>query len=92
MRSARRGESTSRDAEVTNISRDGFRLLAGGEELFVAFDVFPWFRTAAVSQILNVQSPHAGQFRWPDLDVDLPRASILNPEKFPLVSRRGGAA
>jgi len=86
MRSGTPGTSTLA-VEVTNISKHGFWLLLGEEELFVAFADFPWFRQAAVSAILNVSLPHPGHLYWPDLDVDLAVESIEHPERYPLVSR-----
>lgn len=38
--------------EVTNISAPGVRLWAHGQELFMPYEAFPWFRDAAVRQIL----------------------------------------
>lgn len=46
MSSAAPGQITSA-AEVTNVSRHGFWLLLGQEELFLPFSDFPWFQTAA---------------------------------------------
>ena len=86
MRSALRGKSIS-DVEVTNVSRHGFWLLIGGRELFLPFKKFPWFKDAPVAQLLNVALPHPTHIYWPDLDVDLSVESVLNPERFPLVSR-----
>src|ERR1039457_2887415 len=48
------GPSTS-VAEVTNVSRHGFWLLLGQEELFVPFSDFPWFAKAAVGELVNVE-------------------------------------
>src|SRR3546814_6309158 len=48
MKSATLGSDTS-DPEVTNVSQHGFWLLLAGEELFLPFDCFPWFRDAARS-------------------------------------------
>ena len=73
--------------EVTNISRHGFWLLLREEELFLAFDDFPWFRNATIGQTLNVEMPSPGHLYWPELDIDLAVESIRHPEKFPLVSR-----
>lgn len=83
MKSARLGRSTSRP-EVTNISRHGFWILLEGEELFLPFDEFPWFRNAPVSAITQVERPRAQHLFWPDLDVDLSVESIRHPERFPL--------
>ena len=85
MRSDKLGAGTSQ-VEVANISRQGFWLFLGGRELFVSFEKFPWFTSAPVSKILNVEWPHADHLYWPDLDVDLSVESIEHPERFPLVA------
>jgi hypothetical protein len=73
-------------AEVTNVSKHGFWLLLGSEELLVPFDQFPWFRRATIEQLVDVQWPSSDHLYWPQLDVDLSVASIRNPAAFPLVS------
>lgn len=74
------------EAEVTNVSGHGFWLLVDGEELFLPFDKFPWFRDAAIGKVLNVERPQAHHLYWPELGIDLHVDSIRNPDKFPLVS------
>ena len=91
MRSQAAGAATS-PAEVTNISRHGFGLLANGEELFLPFSEFPWFREARVADVLRVEQPHPDHFCWPALDVDLTRDSVRHPERYPLVATPGTAA
>ena len=86
MRSARRGTPIS-EAEVTNISKHGLWLLIRDREVFLAFEQFPWFKDAPISEILNVQLPQPHHLYWPDLDVDLAVESIDHPKRFPLVSR-----
>ena len=86
MKSALRGRSTL-GVEVTNVSTHGFWLLIGTRELFVPFEQFPWFRDAAVGQILSVELQGPDHLYWPDLDVDLSVQSIEHPERFPLLSR-----
>jgi hypothetical protein len=86
MLSFLRGASTS-DVEVTNVSKHGFWLLLGSEELFVPFSQFPWFKDAPIGKLMNVERPQLHHLYWPDLDVDLAVESIRHPEKFPLVSR-----
>jgi len=83
MSSSTHGLSTSA-VEVTHISSHGVWLLANGRELFLSYDDFPWFKKAAVGEILNVEQSSAGHFYWPDLDIDLSEHSIENPEKYPL--------
>jgi len=80
------GSATS-VAEVTNVSRHGFWLLLGGEELHVPFAEFPWFRAATIEQITTLEWPTADHLSWPMLDVDLAVSSIRTPTTFPLVSR-----
>ncbi len=75
------------DPEVTNISKHGLWLLAGGEELFLSFDEFPWFKDAAIKDILSVEEPTSGHFYWPALDVDLSINVIRDPARYPLKSR-----
>jgi hypothetical protein len=75
--------------EVTNVSKHGFWLLLGDEELFVPFANFPWFRDAPIGKLTNVELPSPHHLYWPALDVDLAVASIRHPEQFPLVSRPG---
>jgi hypothetical protein len=76
------------EAEVTNVSRHGFWLLLGKEELAVPFEDFPWFKKASIDQLLDVQWPTADHLYWPQLDVDLSVSSIRDPDSFPLVARR----
>ena len=80
------GNSIS-EVEVTNISTHGVWLFAHGEELFMSYDDFPWFKEMAVKSILNVEEQSPDHFYWPDLDVDLTREIIKHPERFPLKSR-----
>lgn len=75
--------------EVTNISRHGFWLLLDGRELFLSFEQFPWFKSAAVEAILNVERPQPHHLRWPKLDVDLTVDSIEHPERYPLEAKHG---
>ena len=69
---------------VTHISQHGFGLILNERELFLPFEEFPWFASASVSAILNVERPHPHHLYWPDLDVDLAVESIEYPERYPL--------
>lgn len=86
MQSQQLGENTSQ-VEVLNISKHGFWLLVQGEEHFLPFEEFPWFRDARVSDILDVQLLGPGHLYWAELDVDLDIKSIEAPEKYPLLYR-----
>ena len=77
------------EVEVTNVSKHGFWLWLGDDELFVPFAEFPWFKDASIAKLLHVERPQAHHLYWPDLDIDLAVDSILHPERFPLVSRVG---
>jgi hypothetical protein len=81
------GSSTSR-AEVKSVTRDGFSLALEGEELFVRFADFPWFKDVPAGKLGHVEFPHPGHLYWPELDIDITIESIRTPEKFPLVSKR----
>ena len=86
MKSAQLGKPTS-PVEVTNVSKHGFWLLIEGSEKFLAFEKFPWFQDATISEVLNVELPSPHHLYWPDLDIDLAVKSIDHPERFPLVSK-----
>ena len=72
--------------EVLNISRRGFWLLVRGQEYFLDFELFPWFRRATVEQLCAVELLHEEHLYWHSLDVDLDLDRILHPEKYPLVA------
>ena len=69
---------------IAHISNDGVSLLANGQELFMQYANFPWFKDVPLGKILNVEQPTPCHFYWPDLDVDLSRDIITHPERFPL--------
>jgi hypothetical protein len=79
------GNDISR-AEVLNISQHGFWLFVDGEEHFLSFEDFPWFRNAPVGYLFNVEFSHGRHLYWPELDVDLDLERIDHPERFPLVA------
>ena len=83
-RYARHGKRTSAP-ELVNLSAHGFWLNISGEELFLPFATFPWFRNATVSQISGVTKPSHDHLYWEQLDIDLSIESIRNPSAFPLL-------
>ena len=74
-------------AEVTHISKNGFWILLGDEELLVPFEHFPWFKKATVEQISDVNWTTPDHLHWPSLDIDLSVQSIRQPQDFPLTSQ-----
>jgi hypothetical protein len=76
--------------DVTHVSKHGFWLLVGDEELHLPFEQFPWFRRATIEQITLVQRPAPDHLYWPALDIDLSIASLRRPDDFPLVSKSAG--
>ena len=86
MKSAVLGKSILK-VKVTNITKHGFWLMVGEEELFLPLKDFPWFKNAPLKSILNVELQGPEHLYWPDLDVDLTLDSIRNPEKYPLISK-----
>ena len=86
MKSAAPGRSTSQ-VEVTNVSIHGFWILIGEQELFAPFNEFPWFRDASIGEITRVELPSPHHLYWPDLDVDLAVESLIDPQRYPLVSQ-----
>ncbi len=74
--------------EVTNISSHGFWLFAHGQELFLSYEVFPWFKDKTIRNISNVIEESSSHFYWPEIDVDLTYSSIITPEKYPLTYKK----
>ncbi|MFI4910488.1 MAG: DUF2442 domain-containing protein [Sedimentisphaeraceae bacterium JB056] len=71
--------------EVTNIYQHGFWILVEGNEYFLSFEDFPWFKDAKISEITDFEFMHGHLLYWPQLDVDLSLEIIENPEKYPIV-------
>ena len=86
MNSCRLGTNTSQ-VEIAHISNHGVWRLARGQELFMPYETFPWFRDVPVEKILKVEEPTPGHYYWPNLDVDLTKEIISHPERFPLQAR-----
>lgn len=86
MKSVQVGENTLA-VELLNISRHGIWVLVKGEELFLGFDLFPWFRRASVEDIANVELHGEDHLYWPDLDIDLTTEIIRYPERYPLIQQ-----
>ncbi len=63
-------------------------MLVDDRELFLPFEKFPWFRSAAVEAILEVQRPQPDHLYWPQLDVDLTVDSIEQPERYAMLLNR----
>lgn len=86
MKSKPNGKNIS-GVEVLNVSPHGFWLLVKENEYFLDFDLFPWFRSASIGELFDVQLLHEEHLFWKELDVDLDLDSIRNPEKYPLVAK-----
>jgi len=82
----RRGKNISK-ASISVISEKGFWLLAGDKEYFIDYGDYPWFKSASVGEIMNVDFVFGTALVWPDLDVDLELASLERPEDYPLTSK-----
>jgi hypothetical protein len=73
--------------EVLNVSPHGFWLLVAGKEYFLSVEDFPWFGSATLKQLFQIELHHGDHLYWPELDVDLDLERIEHPEKFPLVAK-----
>ena len=73
--------------EVLNVSPHGFWLCVAGQEHFLDFEQFPWFRKATLSQLFAVELHRGEHLYWPELDVDLDLDLIAHPEKYPLIAK-----
>lgn len=60
-----------------------------GQEHFLPFADYPWFKNACVGDILAVKLLHGRHLFWPKLDVDLELESLKNPDRWPLIAKTG---
>ena len=86
MSSVAPGPSTS-VPEVTNVSRHGLWVIVDDQELFLPYDLFPWFKKASIEEVLNLKCPQPHHLYWPDLDIDLTVDSIRHPDRYPLKAK-----
>ena len=85
MKSSKLGKSTSQ-VEV-HTTPFGMWILVLDTEYFLAFKDYPWFESAKISDVYDVELLHDAHLHWPTLDVDLDLDSLKNPEKYPLIYR-----
>ncbi len=52
---------------MQGISQFGIWIYVGDTEYFLSYDDFPWFKTARVSEIMNLKLVHEDHLEWPDL-------------------------
>jgi hypothetical protein len=76
--------------EITHISNHGIWILLDDREYMLGFNEFPWFKDATIAQIQNVEVKRSGHVYWPDLDIDLDKNRMEEPEKYPLVAKKRG--
>ena len=91
MKSRVRGAGISA-AEVQGITAQGIWIYVKGDEYFLNYQDYPWFKGATVGAIFNVALLHGDHLHWPDLDVDLELEALKSPEKYPLKSAKLHAA
>ena len=90
MKSEENGTSTleaPNAVQVQGISPHGFWILIKGQEYFLDFESYPWFKNARIDQIFNVTLLHGHHLFWDELDVDLEISSLNQPEQYPLISK-----
>jgi len=75
---------TGISVSVENITPFGIWLFIKGNEYFLSYEDYPYFRDRTISSIQNVQLLHGYHLYWPELDVDLEIDNLENPDKYPL--------
>ena len=83
MKSSPLGKNTS-EVEVLNISSHGIWLYVAGEEYFLPYKDYPWFKGTKVEDIIDVKILHGHHLHWPRLDVDLELESLKYLDHYPL--------
>ena len=83
MRSPNLGTGTL-GVEVLNVTLKGIWLYVAGQEYFLSYEDFAWFKNASIAQIHNVKLSNNHHLHWPSLDVDLELESLSDPGRYPL--------
>lgn len=55
------------------------------EQFFLSYEDYPFFKTAKVVDIYNVEVHHEKHLYWPTLDIDLSVEILKNTDHFPLL-------
>lgn len=71
--------------EVVQLSPYGLWIEVEGKEYFLDHENYPWFKQASVEAVWKVELDQTGNLHWPELDVDLERASLDRIEGYPLL-------
>lgn len=71
-------------SQLSGITQLGIWLLSDGKDFFINFSDFPEFKNATIVQIENFTTDNNGDFHWPDLDIEIEKASLVTPKKYPL--------
>ncbi len=71
--------------EIVQVTRHGLWLAVSDSEYFIDFQNFPWFRSASIEAVCDVEEVSPGHFYWQSLDIDLDLETIRNPNEYPLV-------
>ena len=85
MKSLKRGKNIL--VNVENITPFGLWLFVNGNEYFLSYQEYPYFKDHTLKAIQNVELLHGYHLYWPDLDVDLEIDNLENPAKYPLKSK-----
>ncbi len=72
---------------VENITPFGIWVFVNGEEYFLNYREYPYFKNQSLKSIQNVNLLHGYHLYWPELDVDLEIDNLENPEKYLLKSK-----
>lgn len=84
MKSLKRGKNISK-VEILTLSRFGLWVLVNQREYFLDYKKFPWFKSAKVSNVLEVNLINHHHLYWPKLDIDLELESLESPEQYPMI-------
>jgi len=80
-------DTITSSVKVLSLTARGVWLHAQGEDHFLTYESFPWFRNAVVDAVFNVEPLGSDGLRWPDLGIDLLIDSIRDSDNYPLVAR-----
>lgn len=78
---------TNTFVRVLAIMKEGIMVEIREGAFFLPYSRNPWFESAKVSDIFNVEMCGNDGIRWDMLDIDLEIESLLHPEQYPLIAK-----
>ena len=84
MSSLAYGIDTSKDFEISSITRHGIWIFVSDKEYFIPFEEYPELKFLPLEELLQVEFSPPDHIYWEKADIDIELGALEEPEKYPL--------